>query len=77
MWVQDLLLKTQPFKTRVLTQTDVENLKKIHFKHKKAIFWFTLIGPVKRLAYKGHQNIFFINLQIKAKTTLVLNRRLI
>jgi hypothetical protein len=30
-------LKTQLFKTLVLTQTDIENPKKIHFKHKKTI----------------------------------------
>jgi hypothetical protein len=38
--------QTQLFKTRVLTQPDFENPKKIHFKPEKGHFWFTLKGPV-------------------------------
>ena len=37
---------SQLFKTRVLTQPDFENPKKIHFKPEKGHFWFTLKGPV-------------------------------
>jgi hypothetical protein len=38
--------QTQLFKTRVLTQPDFENPKKIHFKPEKGHFWFTLKGPL-------------------------------
>ena len=38
--------QTQLFKTRVLTQPDFENSKKIHFKPEKGHFWFTLKGPM-------------------------------
>jgi len=34
--------QTPLFKTQVLTQPDFQNLKKIHFKPEKVIFWFTL-----------------------------------
>ena len=37
--------QTQLFKTRVLTQPDFENPKKINFKPEKGHFWFTLKGP--------------------------------
>ena len=47
------VFQTQLFKSRVLTQTDIENLKKIHFKPEKGIFWSTLIGPILGNLFEG------------------------
>ena len=47
----------------VLTQTDIENPEKIHFKHEKAIFWFTLIGPRKKWKAKEELKVKSLKLR--------------